>query len=267
MAGTDPDYATRDLFDSIEKGNFPSWTAYVQVMTPDEAKNYKFDPFDLTKVWFHADYPLMPVGKFVLNKNPDNYFNQIEQAAFTPSSFVPGINASPDKMLQWRLFSYPDTQRHRLGTNFQQIPVNAPKSPVHHYQRDGYMNMHHEADPNYYPNSFNGPTPDAKYAVPPIDVSGMAARHEYRLSDVDYVQAGALYSRAMSDYDRTNLVHNLVVHMKAAAQRIQYRQCAVFYKAHPEYGTRVAEGLGLDTERVKSLAAMSQEERVEATKK
>jgi catalase len=266
LAGTDPDYATRDLFESIENGNYPSWTAYVQIMSPEEAKNYKFDPFDLTKVWFHTDYPLMPVGKFVLNKNPDNYFNQIEQAAFTPSNFVRGISSSPDKMLQWRLFSYPDTQRHRLGANFQQIPVNAPKSPVHNYQRDGYMNMHNEADPNYYPNSFDGPAPDVKYAVPPIDVSGMAARHEFKLSEIDYLQAGELYSRAMSDYDRANLVHNIVVHLKNAAQRIQYRQSAVFYKAHPEYGIRVAEGLGLDVEKVKSLAAMTQEERVEATK-
>ncbi len=266
LAGTDPDYATRDLFESIEKGDCPSWTAYVQIMSPEEAKNYKFDPFDLTKVWFHADYPLKPVGKFVLNKNPDNYFNQIEQAAFTPSSFVRGISSSPDKMLQWRLFSYPDTQRHRLGTNYQQLPVNAPKSPVHHYQRDGYMNMHNEADPNYYPNSFNGPAPDVEYAVPPIDVSGMASRHEFKLGDIDYLQAGELYSRAMSDYDRTNLVHNIVVHLKNAAQRIQYRQSAVFYKARPEYGTRVAEGLGLDVAKVKALAAMTQEERVEATK-
>lgn len=266
LAGADPDYATRDLFESIEKGDFPSWTAYVQIMTPEEAEKYKFDPFDLTKVWFHKDYPLVPVGKFVLNKNPDNYFNQIEQAAFTPSNFVPGISASPDKMLQWRLFSYPDTQRHRLGANYQQIPVNAPKSPVHHYQRDGYMNMHNEADPNYYPNSYNGPVPDKKYAVPPIDVSGMAARHEYELGDIDYVQAGALYSRVMSDYDRTNLVKNIVGHIKAAEERIQYRQCAIFYKAHPEYGTRVAEGIGLDVGKVKSLAALSQEERIKATR-
>lgn len=266
LAGTDPDYATRDLFESIEKGEFPSWTAYVQIMKPEEVEKYKFDPFDLTKVWFHADYPLIPVGKFVLNRNPDNYFNEIEQAAFSPSNFVPGIAASPDKMLQWRLFSYPDTQRHRLGTNYQQLPVNAPKCPMHNYQRDGAMNMNNEAMPNYYPNSFNGPEPDAKYATPPIDVAGVAARHEYPLGDIDYVQAGALYSRAMSDYDRANLIKNIVGHIKNASQRIQYRQSAVFYKANPEYGTRVAEGLGLDVEKVKSLAAMTQEERAKATK-
>ena len=266
LAGTDPDYATRDLFNSIEKGDFPSWTAYVQIMKPEEADNYKFDPFDITKVWFHSDYPLIPVGKFVLNRNPQNYFNEIEQAAFSPSNFIPGIASSPDKMLQVRLFSYPDTQRHRLGTNFDQLPVNAPKCPMHNYQRDGHMNIgSQESAPNYYPNSFNGPAPDAKFTPPAIDVQGMAARHEYPLGDIDFVQTGALYSRAMSDYDRSNLISTIVGHIKNAQQRIQYRQCAIFYKAHPEYGTRVAEGLKLDIAKIKNLAAMSQEERVKAT--
>ena len=265
LAGTDPDYAARDLFDSIQKGDFPSWSAYVQIMKPEEVDSYKFDPFDLTKVWYHADYPLIPVGKFVLNRNPDNYFNEIEQAAFSPGNFVPGIASSPDKMLQFRLFSYPDTQRHRLGTNFNQLKVNAPKMPVHHYQRDGFMNMHTEAAPNYFPNSFNGPLPDATVAPPSLDVAGLAARHEFKLNDIDFEQAGALYSRVMSDYDRTNLVKNIVGHIKNAQERIQYRQTAIFYKAAKEYGTRVAEGLGLDINRVIELANMSQEERVKAT--
>ncbi|WP_029903489.1 catalase [Prevotella sp. 10(H)] len=265
LAGTDADYATRDLFDNIAKGNFPSWTAYVQIMKPEEADNYKFDPFDITKVWYHSDYPLIPVGRFVLNRNPQNYFNEIEQAAFSPSNFVPGIASSPDKMLQIRLFSYPDTQRHRLGTNFEQLPVNAPKCPMHNYQRDGHMNLGKDAAPNYYPNSFNGATLDVSFTPPSINVQGMAARHEYPLGDIDYIQAGELYSRVMSDYDRGNLVSNIVGHIKNAQQRIQYRQCAIFYKAHPEYGTRVAQGLGLDIEKVKGLAAMSQEDRVKAT--
>jgi len=268
LAGTDPDYAARDLFNSIEKGEFPSWTAYVQIMTPEEAEHYKFDPFDITKVWYHSDYPLIPVGKFVLNRNPENYFNDIEQAAFSPSNFVPGIAASPDKMLQIRLFSYPDTHRHRLGTNFDQLPVNAPKCPMHNYQRDGHMNIRTDAPtPNYFPNSMDGASTDARFTPPTIDVQGLAARHEYKLGDVDFVQAGALYSRALSDYDRTNLVKNIVGHLKNAQQRIQYRQSALFYKAHPEYGTRVAEGLKLDVEKVKNLAAMTQEERVKATAK
>jgi len=266
LAGTDADYAARDLYESIEKGDFPSWTAHVQIMRPEEADKYRFDPFDITKVWFHGDYPLMPVGRFVLNRNPDNFFNQIEQAAFSPSNFVPGIYASPDKMLQIRLFSYPDTHRHRLGTNFDQLPVNLPKVPVSNYQRDGFMNISSQAPaPNYYPNSFDGPQPDAKFTPPSLDIQGMAARHEYPLGDIDFFQTGELYRRAMSDYDRTNLVHNIVGHIKDAQQRIQYRQSALFYKADPEYGTRVAEGLGLDVERVKQLAAMSPEDRAKAT--
>jgi len=265
LAGTDPDYAARDLFGAIERGDYPSWTAYVQIMRPEEADNYKFDAFDITKVWYHADYPLIPVGRFVLNKNPQNFFNDIEQAAFSPSNFVPGIYTSPDKMLQIRLFSYPDTHRHRLGTNFDQLPVNAPKCPMHNYQRDGFMNLRNDAAPNYYPNSIDNAGTDKKYAPPAIDVQGMAARHEYPLGDIDFVQAGEMYSRAMNDYDRTNLIKNIVGHIKNAQQRIQYRQTVLFYKAHPDYGTRVAEGLGLEIEKVKNLAAMSQEERIKAT--
>ena len=267
LAGTDPDYATRDLFENIEKGNFPSWTAYVQIMTPEEADKYKFDPFDITKVWYHADYPLIPVGKLVLNRNPDNFFTEIEQAAFAPSNFIYGTGPSPDKLLQVRLFSYNDTQRHRLGTNFHQIPVNMPKVPVNNYQRDGYMNMGPEAAPNYYPNSMNGERPDAKFTPPALDIQGMASRHEYKLQDVDFEQPGVLYSRVLSDYDRANLVKNITGHIKNAQKRIQLRQTALFYKTHPEYGTRVAEGLGLNIEEVKKLAIMTQEERVKATMK
>ncbi len=269
IAGTDPDYSTRDLASSIQKGDYPSWSAYIQLMTPEQADNFKYDPFDITKVWSQKEYPLMPVGKFVLNRNPSDYFGDIEQAAFSPSNFVPGIYTSPDKMLQLRLFSYDDTHRHRLGTNFHQIPVNRSKCPLHNYQRDGFMNMGMPANespaPNYYPNSFNGPTPDKQFTPPSIDVHGMAARHEYIVGDVDFEQPGDLYGRVLSEYDKTNLINNIVGHIKDAEQRIQYRQTALFYKAHPEYGTRIAKGLGLDIERVKNLAAMSQEERVKAT--
>ncbi|MDU1904929.1 MAG: catalase [Dysgonomonas sp.] len=269
LGGTDPDYATRDLFESIEKGDFPSWNAYIQVMTPEQAENFEFDTFDITKVWSQKKYPLIPVGKFTLNRNPDNYFAEIEQAAFSPGNFVPGIGASPDKMLQVRLFSYPDTHRHRLGTNFDQLPVNRPKSPVHNYQRDGHMNMGmpqgENPAPNYYPNSFDGPSPDKKFTPPSIDVQGMAARHEYVLGDVDFVQTGYLYGRVLSDYDKNNLISNIQGHLKNAQQRIQYRQTALFYKAHVEYGTRVAESLGLDLNKVIELAMMSQEDRVKAT--
>ncbi len=267
LAGTDPDHSTRDLFDSIKRGEFPSWSVYAQIMRPEEADRYPFDAFDVTKTWSQKDYPLIPFGKMVLNRNPENYFSETEQAAFSPGNLVPGIALSPDKMLQGRVFSYPDTHRHRLGPNFDMIPINRPKVQINTYQRDGAMNMYSDGAPNYYPNSFDGPAPDKKYTSPPIDVSGTATRHEYQLSDMDYKQAGILYGEVMSDYDRNNLVGNIVAHIKNAAKRIQMRQTVIFYKAHEDYGTKVAEGLGLDMNEVKRLAAMSNDELVAFTSK
>jgi catalase len=160
LAGVDPDQATRDLRQSIERGAPPAWGVFVQIMTPAEAKTYRFDPFDITKVWPHADYPLQPLGRMVLDRNPENYFAEVEQIAFSPGNFVPGIGPSPDRLLQGRLFSYPDTQRHRLGPNFHMLPVNAPKATIAYgYQRDGSMRFdkNGNGDPNYWPNSFGGP--------------------------------------------------------------------------------------------------------------
>jgi catalase len=267
MRGIDPDCATRDLHEAIEKGDFPSWRLEVQIMPPEEAEGYRFDPFDITKVWPHADYPPIEVGRMVLNRNPENYFAEVEQAAFAPSNFVPGIGPSPDKMLQGRLFSYPDTHRHRLGPNYHLLPINAPKCPMHSYQRDGAMRPDDNSGggPNYWPNSFGGPAPDPSMVVPSIDVAGMAARHAYELGDVDFVQAGNLYRDVMTEEDREHLISNIVGHLGGAQKRIQLRQCALFYKADPDYGTRVAGGVGLDIDEVKGLAAMSQEERVAAT--
>ncbi|MEN9919784.1 MAG: hypothetical protein RL662_2220 [Bacteroidota bacterium] len=266
LANTDPDYATRDLHNSIAKGDCPSWKAYVQIMSTEQADNFRFDAFDITKVWSQKEFPLIEVGKFVLDRNPTDYFAQIEQAAFSPGNFVPGVAASPDKMLQARLFSYPDTHRHRLGANFDQLPVNAPKCPMHNYQRDGAMNMGIDSPaPNYFPNSFDGASTQPRVAPPAIDLQGKAGRHEYPLVDDDFVQAGDLYARVLSDYDKTNLVNNILGHIKHALPRLQYRQTALFYKADADYGTRVATGLGLDVARVAQLAAMSQDERVKAT--
>ena len=265
LKSKDPDYATRDLFKNIEEGNFPSWTVSVQIMKPEEADDYKVDIFDITKTWSHSDYPLIPVGKMTLNRNPTNYFNDIEQAAFSPGNFVPGIDASPDKMLQIRLFSYADTQRHRLGTNFDQLPVNAPIAEVNHYQRDGAMNIKQSSHPYYYPNSFDGPEPNSKWTSPPINVSGISARHEYQLTESDFSQAGDLYAKVMTDYDRANLVSNIVSHLKNAQKRLQNRQTALFYKANKDYGTQVATSLNLDLKEIIKLAEMSQEERVKAT--
>jgi catalase len=268
MRGIDPDRATRDLYESIARGDYPSWRLEVQIMTPEQATGYRFDPFDITKVWPHADCPPTDVGRLVLNRNPENYFAEVEQAAFSPGNFVPGIGPSPDKMLQGRLFSYHDTHRHRLGPNYHLLPVNAPKArPMNSYQRDGFMRFDSNGGggPNYWPNSFGGPAPDPSAAAPPIDVSGMAARHSYELGDVDFVQAGALFRKVMTDEDREHLIRNIVSHLKDAQKRIQLRQAALFHKADAEYGERVAKGLGLSLEEVKRLAAMSQEERVKAT--
>jgi catalase len=268
LAGEDPDHATRDLYGSIKAGNPPAWKVHVQIMTPEEARRYRFDPFDITKVWPHADYPLQPFGRMVLDRNPENYFADVEQAAFSPGNFVPGVGPSPDRMLQGRLFSYHDTHRHRLGPNYHLLPVNAPRATKENsYQRDGFMRSDGNAgaSPNYWPNSFGGPAPDPSVAAPPIDVSGMAARHVYPLGDIDFVQAGDLYRKVMTDRDRGHLIGNIVSHLRNAQKRIQLRQTALFYKADTEYGERVAKGLDLNIAEVRRLAAMSQEERVTAT--
>lgn len=268
MRGIDPDCATRDLSEAISKGEYPSWRLEVQIMTPEKAESYRFDPFDITKVWPHADFPPITVGRLVLNRNPENYFAEVEQAAFSPGNFVPGIGPSPDKMLQGRLFSYHDTHRHRLGPNYHLLPVNAPKAAqMNSYQRDGAMRSDDNGGnaPNYWPNTFGGPAPDSEFAPPAIDVAGMAARHSYELGEVDFVQAGDLYRKVMNDTDKEHLINNIVGHIKGAHKRLQLRQTALFYIADKEYGERVATGLGLDLDEVKKLSSMSQDERVKAT--
>jgi catalase len=256
MKGKDPDHATRDLFNAIERGDYPAWNVHVQIMKPEEAEDYRFHPFDVTKVWLHGDYPLIPLGRMVLNRNPTNYFNDVEQAAFSPGNLVPGIAPSPDKMLQGRLFAYHDAHRYRLGANYQQLPVNAPKAAVMNYQRDGSMRRDtgFEGAPNYYPNSFEGPRPDMSAKWPNVDVSGVLTRHAYSHPNSDFVQPRTLYEKVMTDVDRNHLVGNIVGHLGAAKKEIQLRQTALFYRVHEEYGTRVAKGLGLDIEEVKRRA-------------
>ncbi len=268
MKGEDPDHATRDLHTAIERGDYPSWRVEVQIMTPKEAETYRFDPFDITKVWFHADYPPITIGRMVLNRNPSNYFAEVEQAAFSPANFVPGIAASPDKMLQGRLFSYHDTHLHRLGPNYHLLPINRSKATeVNYYQRDGLMNPTDNGGdrPNYYPNSFGGPEPRPDVAEPPFAVTGTVGRHAYTHPNDDFFQAGELYRRAMNDEDREHLIGNITTHLCNAQKRVQLRQTAVFYKADAEYGRRVADGLGLDLKEVERLASMSQDERARAT--
>lgn len=268
LCGEDPDHATRDLFQAIERGDYPSWTLEMQILTPDQAQNFGWDIFDITKVWPHGEVPPIKVGKLVLNCNPVNYFAEVEQAAFCPGNVVPGIAVSPDKMLQARVFSYHDTHVHRLGPNYQLIPVNSPKYAVENsYQRDGFMRVDHNGagGPNYWPNSFGGPAPDPLSGEPPLPVSGQAARHPYGHPNDDFAQAGALFSKVMRDTDRDHLIGNIVGHLGKAQKRIQMRQAAVFYKAHPDYGRRVAEGLRLDIAEVEKLAKMSAEDRAKAT--
>ncbi|MBN2309940.1 MAG: catalase, partial [Candidatus Hydrogenedentes bacterium] len=268
IAGENPDHATCDLYDAIARGEFPSWTVNVQIMPVAEAESYRWDVFDITKVWPHSDYPLIPIGKMVLNGNPSNYFAEVEQAAFSPGNFVPGIAASPDKMLQARIHSYHDAHLYRLGSNYQLLPVNAPKGcAAHTYQRDGSMRCDDNGGggPNYWPNSMGGPEPEAGVGEPPFEVSGTADRHAYVHLNDDFAQAGALFGKVMSGTDREHLIGNIAAHLGNAQKRLQLRQCALFFKADPDYGNGVADALGLDKAEVERLAGLSQEERVKAT--
>jgi catalase len=268
MRSKDPDHATRDLYEAIKRGDYPSWTVQMQIMTPEQAEDYRFDIFDVTKVWPHADFPPIEIGKMVLNRNPENYFAEVEQAAFSPGNLVPGIAASQDKMLQGRLFSYHDTHIHRLGPNYHMLPVNAPKNaPENSYQRDGFMRTDSNSGggPNYWPNSFDGPEPDILAKEPPIDISGKADRYRYTHPNDDFVQPGNLYRDAMTDQDRENLADNIINHLGRAQNRIQLRQTALFFKADPDYGRRVAKGLKLDIKEVENLANMSHDKRMKAT--
>src|SRR5205807_9142432 len=174
MAGADPDFHRRDLFESIERRDFPAWRLEMQIMPFEDAATYRFNPFDLTKVWPHADYPAITIGRLVLDRNPANYFAEIEQAAFSPANMVPGIGASPDKMLLGRIFSYHDTHLHRIGTNYEQLPINRPISPVHTYNKDGAMRYaHSDGQPVYAPNSYGGPQADpVRYPDPSWFVDG-----------------------------------------------------------------------------------------------
>jgi catalase len=268
LSGEDPDHATRDLYEAIERGDYPSWTLEMQILTPEQVEDFPWDIFDITKVWPHGEVPPIKIGKMVLNRNPVNYFSEVEQAAFCPGNLVPGIAASPDKMLQARLFSYHDTHIHRLGPNYHLIPVNASKNaPEKSYQRDAFMrvDINGAGGPNYWPNSFGGPAPDPSAAEPPFEVMGEATHSPYNHPNDDFVQAGNLFRDVMNDEDRDHLIGNIVGHLGGAQKRIQMRQVAVFFKADPDYGRRVAEGVGLDVNEVERLAAMSQEERAKAT--
>ncbi|WP_139488628.1 catalase KatA [Brevibacillus dissolubilis] len=246
IAGENPDYHTEDLFNAIENGEFPAWTLYVQIMPLEDANTYRFDPFDVTKTWSHKDYPLIEVGRMVLDRNPENYFAEVEQATFSPGTLVPGIDVSPDKMLQGRLFAYSDAARYRVGANHQSLPINRPHHEVKNYQRDGQMRHDSNGGGSVYyePNSFGGPTESPEHKQAPFPVYGMADSVAYDHDD-HYTQAGDLY-RLMSADERTRLVQTIVNSMKpVTSDEIKLRQIRHFYKADAEYGTRIAQGLGL----------------------
>ena len=244
IVAVDRESHQKDLFENIEKGNFPKWKFYVQVMPEHEAKSYRFNPFDLTKVWSHKDYPLIEVGILELNKNPENYFAEVEQAAFNPANIVPGVGYSPDKMLQGRLFSYGDTQRYRLGVNHSQLPVNASIAPVANTHRDGYMQRGVYGDArNYNPSFYNDYKEDLGAKELPLHIEGSdtMARFDHREYEDDYfVQVGDLY-RLMSAEQKEALCQNIKEAMEGVPTEIKQRQVEHFTKADPAYGKRVAE--------------------------
>ncbi len=236
----------RDLYEAIERGDFPKWTLSVQIMPERDVDKHWYNPFDLTKVWPHADYPLIEVGVLELNRNPENYFAEVEQAAFAPSNVVPGIGHSPDKMLQARIFAYPDAHRYRVGVNAEQLPVNKPRCPVAHYHADGAMRLegHKNPDAYYEPNSFGGPAPDEHVGEPPLKITGDAARYNHRDGNDDYRQPGNLF-RLMLPEQKEQLFDNIKAAMDGVPIEIVKRQIVHFYKADPEYGIGVATRLGL----------------------
>ncbi|PZQ60929.1 MAG: catalase [Phenylobacterium zucineum] len=246
VVGKDRESHQRDLFEAIETGDFPRWTLAIQVMTEAEAGRHPYNPFDLTKVWPKADFPLIEVGVLELNRNPENVFAEVEQAAFSPANIVPGIGFSPDRMLQARLFSYGDAQRYRLGVNFSQIPVNAPKCPFHSYHRDGMMRADGNlgATPTYFPNS-HGEWADAGAAdQPPLGLKGAAAHWDHRVDEDHFQQPGDLF-RLMTPGQREALFANTARSLGGADPEIQRRHVDNCRRADPAYGDGVAAALGL----------------------
>jgi catalase len=237
-----------DLFGAIEKGDAAKWKLFVQIMPEADAGKHWYNPFDLTKVWPHGDYPLIEVGVMELNRNADNYFQEIELAAYSPSNVVAGISWSPDKMLQARIFSYADAHRYRLGAHYEMLPVNRARCPVHHYHKDGPMRFFEpltgNPDAYYEPNSFDGPAQDKRFAEPPLKISGDADRYNHRDGNDDYRQPGDLF-RLMGAQAQARLMDNIAEAMQGVPVEIVKRQISHFYKADPDYGIGVAKRMGL----------------------
>jgi catalase len=251
----DPDWAQRDLVETIDRGDYPQWALKIQVMTDAQAQSFRWNPFDLTKIWPHGEFPLIDVGVMTLNEIPANYFADVEQAAFAPAHVVDGIGYSPDKMLQGRLLSYPDAHRYRLGANYEQIPVNRCPLAVANYQRDGFMRVDGNggSSPNYWPNSFDDIAIDQSYKEPPMALDSTLADWYERNApgeDDHYTQPGNLFRQVMSDEDRRHLIHNIVASMQGITgpkrDEIIMRQLCHFFRAAVPLGMGVAQGLGVD---------------------
>ena len=252
IAGEDPDHHRRDLREAIERGDAPSWTMHVQVMPFEEAAGYRFNPFDLTKVWPKSDYPLIEVGRMTLNRNPENFFAEVEQSTFSPANLVPGMGLSPDKMLMGRIFSYHDTHLHRIGANYEQLPINRPQCPVHSYNQDAHMAYEHSGDqPPYAPNSYGGPQADPagggdlSWGVEAAEIGRYAnAKHP---EDDDFGQAGTLVRDVMDDAQRETLASNIIGHAGApeVTQDVKERVVAYWTSVDADLGAKVASGLNV----------------------
>ncbi|MFQ5447169.1 MAG: catalase, partial [Saprospiraceae bacterium] len=257
MKSIDMDHAQRDLVDTIDSGEFPRWNLKIQVMTDEQAKNFKWNPFDLTKVWPHADFPLIDVGVMELNEVPSNYFAEVEQSAFAPAHVVDGIGYSPDKMLQGRLLSYPDAHRYRLGANYEQIPVNRCPYATNNYQRDGAMRVDGNGGsaPNYFPNSFDNIVADEQYKESAWNLESTLADWYDRNAEGEndhYSQPGALFDRVMTAEEKANTISNIVGAMSGITgpekDEIINRQLCHWFRASVQLGLGVAKGLGVNVD-------------------
>jgi catalase len=257
MKGKDPDFAQRDMVEAIDKKDFPKWAMQIQVMTDEQAKEFLFNPFDITKVWPHKDYPLIDVGVMELNQIPKNYFAEVEQSAFAPANVVDGISYSPDKLLQGRLLSYPDAHRYRLGVNYEQIPVNKCPYMVTNYQRDGHMSINGNGEDatNYFPNSFDDVYVDENYKEPAMVLENNIADwydRNFEGESDHYTQPGLLFNNAMNEYDRHNLISNIVTSMGTICGEkkdlIIGRQLCHFFRVDIKLGIAIAKGLGVDVD-------------------
>lgn len=248
IVGEDREYSQRDLYEHIAKGKFPKWRMCIQVMTEQQAKNHTYNPFDLTKTWSQKQYPLIEVGVVELNRNPENYFAQVEQAAFNPANVVPGIGFSPDRMLQGRLFAYADAARYRIGANYETLPVNAPRCPMHNHHRDGAMALGDNggSQANYQPNSFSGSVDNRAAIEPPLALSGDAYNYDHHELEPDhYTQPGDLYRLLPAD-EQDRLTSNVVAAMQGVPQEIQRRAIGLFLKADKACGESIAKKLGIE---------------------